>query len=67
MFVSTTELEEIENKILSWNSLDDIPPYTEIEILRILDRFQYSNLSLKVDTEALLYTHLLPFKTQCDG
>ncbi|MGP4041179.1 AAA family ATPase [Gracilibacillus sp. D59] len=58
MFVSTIEWQEIEEKIQSWNSLDEIPPYNEIEILRILDKVEQATFSLQVDSEALLYSML---------
>ncbi|QGH34651.1 AAA family ATPase [Gracilibacillus salitolerans] len=54
----TIEWQEIEKKIQSWNSLDEIPPYNEIEILRILDKVEQATFSLQVDSEALLYSML---------
>ncbi|MGN8646932.1 AAA family ATPase [Gracilibacillus sp. HCP3S3_G5_1] len=58
MFVSTKNWKETEEIIQSWNSLDDIPPYNEIEILRILDKVEQATFSLHVDSEALLYSML---------
>lgn len=58
MFVSTKNWQETEEIIQSWNSLDDIPPYNEIEILRILDKVEQATFSLHVDSEALLYSML---------
>ncbi|SFM36929.1 AAA+-type ATPase, SpoVK/Ycf46/Vps4 family [Gracilibacillus orientalis] len=56
--MSTIEWKEIEEKIQSWNSLDEIPPYNEIEILRILDKVEQATFTLQVDSEALLYSML---------
>ncbi|WP_208590872.1 AAA family ATPase [Gracilibacillus suaedae] len=58
MLVSTKEWQEIEEKIQSWNSLDEIPPYNEVEILRIFDKVEQATFSLQVDSEALLYSML---------
>ncbi|SHN17490.1 AAA+-type ATPase, SpoVK/Ycf46/Vps4 family [Gracilibacillus kekensis] len=56
--MSTIKWNEIENKIQRWNTLDDIPPYTEIEILRILDKVEQATFSLQVDSKAILYSML---------
>ncbi|UOQ50630.1 AAA family ATPase [Gracilibacillus caseinilyticus] len=53
---------EIEQKIQSWNSLDDIPPFNEIEILRLLEEVEQSSYSLSKGTEALLYSMLTFFR-----
>ncbi|WP_153834209.1 AAA family ATPase [Gracilibacillus thailandensis] len=58
MLVSTIEWQEIEEKIQSWNSLDENPPYTEVEILRILDKVEQASFILQLDSEALLYSML---------
>ncbi|MFD2657099.1 AAA family ATPase [Gracilibacillus thailandensis] len=56
--MSTIEWQEIEEKIQSWNSLDENPPYTEVEILRILDKVEQASFILQLDSEALLYSML---------
>ncbi|WP_163580016.1 AAA family ATPase [Gracilibacillus saliphilus] len=56
--MSTIEWQEIEEKVQSWNSLDEIPPYNEVEILRILDKVEHASFSLQLDSEALLYSML---------
>ncbi|WP_051084539.1 AAA family ATPase [Gracilibacillus lacisalsi] len=58
MLVSTIEWQEIEEKIQSWNSLDENPPYNEVEILRILDEVEQASFLLQLDSEALLYSML---------
>ncbi|WP_130859977.1 AAA family ATPase [Gracilibacillus phocaeensis] len=54
--------EQIKAKIFQWNSLDDIPPFTEIEILRILDTLEQESIEADKDSLAILYSMLIFYR-----
>ncbi|GAE91506.1 ATPase [Gracilibacillus boraciitolerans JCM 21714] len=60
--MSPEEWKEIDTKIKSWNNLDEIPPFTEIDILRILDQMEQAPFPIQADSEALLYSMLTFFR-----
>ncbi|GAA5415209.1 Holliday junction ATP-dependent DNA helicase RuvB [Paraliobacillus ryukyuensis] len=47
-----------EDKITNWKSLDQLPPLTEVEILRVLDDVEKEKQTVANETMALLYTML---------
>ncbi|WP_079709549.1 AAA family ATPase [Paraliobacillus ryukyuensis] len=47
-----------EDKITNWKSLDQLPPLTEVEILRVLDDVEKDKQTVANETMALLYTML---------
>ncbi|GAB2548597.1 AAA family ATPase [Gracilibacillus alcaliphilus] len=58
--MSTNKWKDIEVKLNNWNSLDDIPPFAEIEILRLLDEMEQADLS--EEAKALLYCMLILYR-----
>ncbi|WP_163536885.1 AAA family ATPase [Gracilibacillus sp. YIM 98692] len=51
-------MEDIKENLYSWRSLEDRPPYTEIDLLRIIDQWKKDNIEVDQEIEAVLYSML---------
>ncbi|MFC4387550.1 AAA family ATPase [Gracilibacillus marinus] len=51
----------LKNKINQWKHIDDVPPYTEIELLRMIDCYE-GELEKDKETETILYAMLVYYR-----
>ncbi|WP_138414652.1 AAA family ATPase [Aquibacillus sediminis] len=58
------KLKELEKEIVEWDSIHDIPPLKEIEILRLLDKSKQDIIEIDSSTISILYTMLAYYRLQ---
>ncbi|SER09568.1 AAA+-type ATPase, SpoVK/Ycf46/Vps4 family [Gracilibacillus ureilyticus] len=52
----------IKEKLHNWSNFEDHPPFTEIELLRIIDHYEEELLKTDKDSEAILYAMLIYYR-----
>ncbi|KAB8138828.1 hypothetical protein F9U64_04205 [Gracilibacillus oryzae] len=55
-------LKIIKENLHNWQSFEDLPPYTEIELLRIMDHYEKELLQSDSGTEAIIYAMLIFYR-----
>ncbi|ENH96970.1 stage V sporulation protein K [Gracilibacillus halophilus YIM-C55.5] len=64
--MSVFDAAQIEHSISRWEALDQMPPYTEIELLRMIDHEEHGLITLSIQTKAILYSMLIYYRMQRD-